>query len=160
MIGGKETGELEGALQALYFFPCFRALGIELRSRILLIFFAAVVVLLAAGAFCAWLAFDPMRRPSEQIHASILERTPLGTTHNDVRAFLDVQGWKHHAGDKEGGDFWQYRKEHEIKGESAICARLGSYQGFPWYVTVDAVWVFDADGKLIGVQVFKTADSP
>jgi len=89
-------------------------LGIEVRRRILLIFFAAVVVVLAAGAFCAWLAFDPMRRPSEQIQASILERTPLGTTQDDVRAFLDRQGWKHYPGDKEGGDFWLYRREHKI----------------------------------------------
>jgi hypothetical protein len=89
-----------------------------------------------------------------------LERTPLGTTKHDVRAFLDSQGWRHYPGDKDRGEFWIYRNQHEIKGKSAICARLGSYQGLPWYVTVDAVWVFDADNKLIGVQVFKIMDSP
>jgi hypothetical protein len=101
-----------------------------------------------------------MRKPSEQIQASILERTPLGTTEKDVRAFLDSKGWKHYPGDKEGGDFWTYRNQHEVKGESAICATLGSYQGLPWYITVDAVWVFDSDGKLIDVEVIKGADSP
>ncbi len=131
-----------------------------MRGRTVLIVLLVVGALLAAGAYCVWLAFDPMRKPSEQIQASILERTPPGTTVNDVRAFLDSKGWKHYPGDKEGGNFWLYRNQHEVQGVSAICARLGSYQGLPWYVTVDAVWVFDSDGKLIGVQVIKTADSP
>jgi hypothetical protein len=131
-----------------------------MRSRTWLIVLLAAGILLAAGAFSVWLAFDPIRRPPEQIHASILERTPLGTTVDDVRAFLDSEGWKYYPGDKEGGFFWLYRNEHEVRGESAICARLGSYQGLPWYVTVDAVWVFDSDSKLIGVQVFKIMDSP
>ena len=131
-----------------------------MRGRTLLILLVAAGALMAAAAFCVWVAFDPVRRPSEEIQASILQRTPLGTTQNDVRAILDSEKWKHYPGDKEGGLFWLYRNQHEVRGESAICARLGSYQGLPWYVTVDAVWVFDSDGKLIGVQVVKTADSP
>jgi hypothetical protein len=50
-----------------------------------------------------------------------------------------------------------YGQGHGEAGERAICAGLGDYQGLPWWVSVTSLWVFERDGRLIDVQVFKRA---
>jgi hypothetical protein len=112
----------------------------------------SVITLLLVGSF------DPIRWTSEEgLHSGLLESTPLGLSKNGVQEFVESKGWKNYPGTKTSGLFGGYLSVKRI-GDSAICAVLGSYQGFPVFVRVRAIWVFDQRGKLIDVEVYKDQD--
>jgi hypothetical protein len=91
---------------------------------------------------------------------------PLGSEPEQVRAALNSAKLRHYPGRKDGDMFWRYRLDHGGAGETAICSDLGTYtnlgeNGFiPWTVFVRALWVFDADDRLVDVDVWKIIDCP
>jgi hypothetical protein len=116
-------------------------------------------VLLSVPVTSLAVLLNPLRRYSEQeLRSSLLETTPLDSSKDQVQDFIDSKGWKTSPGKKDSGLFWLYLTDGGV-GESAVSATLGSYQGFPAFVTVRAIWVFDEQRKLVDIQVFKFMES-
>lgn len=136
---------------------------------ILLLTKRRIVVLLltlgVVGGFSSVLLINPLRKPEVKIRKSMLKLAALGSSEEQVKSRLDSIGLKHYPGRKDGDLFWRYRLDHNQRGESAICADLGSYTNFgeygyfPWNVTVRVIWVFDEDGRLIDLEVVKVFDT-
>jgi hypothetical protein len=80
----------------------------------------------------------------------MITKTPLGTKLADVRNICNQEGWSINLHGMGLGDSWNNK----------IVARLGSYQGFPWYVSVDAIWKFNKANELEDITIIKTTDSP
>jgi hypothetical protein len=130
-----------------------------MKRRWLLLF--ALVGVLAVMIFAITASLlNPLRKPPDQIRAYLLARTPLGTKKDDVRVLLQEKRWQRFPEKPESGAFSVYRRRHNGSGSRAIYAELGGYQGFPWWVSVSAIWVFDEEGKLIDVDIHKIHDSP
>jgi hypothetical protein len=117
-------------------------------------------VLFAIIAIRIVLGWNELRADDAKIRQWLLQRTPLGTEKQVVSTFIDAQGWKDNSGKKDSGFFDVYlRDSPHQNAESALEVVLGGYPGFPWHVTVIAVWVFDIEGHLIDLKVFKISDS-
>jgi hypothetical protein len=103
----------------------------------------------------AWL-----RQGEDKIRLSLLRSTPLGTTTSNVQHFIDSRRWPSYLGKKDSGSFELYLREPHPEAATAIEVDLGRYQGWPWSVKVEGLWIFDAEAKLIELQVSKIYDSP
>ena len=96
----------------------------------------------------------PLRRPRSDIQNWVLEKTPLGSSVEDVRSVIAGNRWKVNL-DWKGTN----NTLTEVQGTQIIGAYLGGYQGLPWHADVDAYWGFDDDGKLIDLNVRKYYDA-
>jgi len=106
------------------------------------------LLVVGVAAYLAVVEFpNPLRKSNEDVRALLLEQTPLGMTRADVEFLLKAKGWQHSFTVDE-------------RGFNTARAIIGEYQGFPWWVFVEGVWVFDGEGKLIEVKVDKIYDSP
>jgi hypothetical protein len=121
--------------------------------------YVVTLATLAMAGWVTWKLINPLRQPTNDIESWLLEQTPLASSKSEVLRFVESKGWKHNPGARDGDLFWLYLNGGGI-GESAICGTLGEYQGWPWWVTVRAIWVFDPEKKLTDVRVFKHMDSP
>jgi hypothetical protein len=124
------------------------------------VFYSLLVI--AVGSACAVpFCLTELRKPSDTIRASLLQKTPLGSSLEAVCAIADSQGWQRKRFQKgDNGFFDLYRLRSGGIGESGLYAHLGDYQGFPWWVSVWAMWIFDANDNLIEIKVDKIMDSP
>ena len=114
-----------------------------------------VVVLLSLAVFAIVVANliaarNPLRRSEDEIRQSILQKTPLGTSQQDVLRVIAREPW---LGQPAAGGVGTPATEKNIS------AQLGSYQGFPWFCRVDAYWSFDDQLKLEGVHVIRSCNS-
>jgi hypothetical protein len=86
--------------------------------------------------------------------------TPLGSKVEEVEKFLDARGFVHRPGKKDSSYFEFYLRTAPPGNYTAIEVELGEYQGLPWWVFVRGLWVFDEEGRLIEINVYKFYDSP
>ena len=105
---------------------------------------------------------NPLRAPPERIRATLLRETPLGTSIEQVRAFVDSHYGPNRTHVESKGFLKQDGGESVAVGVTSVEADLGQYYDipFPFPVFVTAYWGFDQRGRLIDVRVMKTADGP
>jgi hypothetical protein len=119
------------------------------RRRLAAILILAVSVVAIAVELLVRPILNPLRRSPETIAASLLEQTRPGSTRAEVLEWVDAQGW--HAGGK----------PYPLGGEVPVQRIVGEYNSFGFQTLVSAEWVFDKDGRLETVEVFKwVADAP
>jgi hypothetical protein len=97
------------------------------------------------------LGSNPLRQADADLRARLLAKTPLGSTSNEVRAFLEQQGW-HTDG--------YLTTQPRPATDPFLAGSLGSYQGLPWAVSVSAFWEFDRSNRLAHIRIQRTVDSP
>jgi hypothetical protein len=93
---------------------------------------------------------DPLRRSDAALRMWLLEKAPLGSTPEQVRAFAKTQGWFdpfRQRGD--GACYGPY-----IRGE------LGRYWSGAVRIYVSAIWWFDSSNRLAGVRIWKKTEKP
>ncbi|MBW8782765.1 MAG: hypothetical protein JF599_12890 [Verrucomicrobia bacterium] len=107
------------------------------------------------GSSCA--SLSPHRSESD-IKAELLKRTPLGSTPNEVLAFVA----KNHLGELEYDKIpgfvydWERGASNARIGVSFIKAQIGHYYEFPVFDNYTlAFWAFDQNQHLIEIQIMK-----
>ena len=121
---------------------------------------AAVFYILLVG--CS--AVGPLCRSEEKIRASILKRTPVGCSSNQVYAFIKQQRWQVNGENRRRG-FQKHlvgRAGSVEVGRSYVCCDIGvtHFVFFPFATDVLAYWGFDKSGHLIDVWVDRQTDAP
>ena len=101
-----------------------------------------------------------LRRDSDQIEASLLKLTPLGSNSEAVLDLVKKKGWRSSGYIEQHGFYKQQGTKNETVGVFCIQASLGDYYAFPLGTTnAMAFWGFDKDRRLIQIWVWKTTDS-
>ncbi|HST31846.1 MAG TPA: hypothetical protein VLK27_13520 [Chthoniobacterales bacterium] len=118
-----------------------------MRRAILVLLGVAVFAIVVANLIAAR---NPLRRSADDIRQSILQKTPLGTSQQEVLRVIATQSW---LGQPASGGVGTPPTEKNIS------AQLGSYQGFPWSCRVDAYWSFDDQLRLSDVHVIRGCNS-
>jgi hypothetical protein len=110
-------------------------------------------------------SIGPLRKSQSDLKAWILKEVPLGSSVDQVKALIKGQGWKllaewHGNPGKVSSDtaYPSIKDYPGVKGEYFIHADLGSYQGIPFRVGVDAHWGFDSTGKLLDLRIRKMSE--
>lgn len=99
---------------------------------------------------------NPLFITEEGIRKSVLKKTPLGTSIEEVRTFIFKKRWK--ITQEWNGTFKERDEKNYpyVSGSSFMEATVGRYIG--GYVNVEAFWGFDDENKLIDVKIRKTYD--
>ncbi len=90
-------------------------------------------------------ALNPLRRSDDTIKRRLRKITPMGSTFEDVTAVAKNHGW--------------YTPRLYGLGTNNITGDLGSYQGFPFTITVIAVWQFDSGNRLTNIRILRDQDA-
>ena len=105
------------------------------KSTMILAIFTTLVLLML-GCSPAW----PLHRSEDSIRASLLKRTPVGTSHEKVEAYVGQ---------------WRGWTVHDL-GSQEIDVDLGAYTTSLASATmVSAQWYFDTNGCLYKISVQK-----
>ena len=125
--------------------------------RIVLIIIFVVSVLF----FLVWLKDYNLRKDNDKIRSDLLKETPIGMSFDKVTSKLESMNLETEPSNT--GFHKQERASSEIIGVRSIRVFLGEYRevrAFPYLflTTVDALWGFDEDGKLIEIWIWKTTD--
>ena len=105
----------------------------------------------------AWI--HPLWMPASGLRSWILRRAPLGSSSEQVDAFIAAHHWSRHY-DWHGTPSPTSEKPYPaVKGTRVIGAYLGGYQGIPFRADLDAYWGFDESGHLIDLNVRKMVDA-
>jgi hypothetical protein len=118
-----------------------------MRRVIGLLVIAALFAVVVANIIAAR---NPLRRSEEEIRQSVLQKTPLGSSQQEVSRVIARGPW---LGQPASGGV------NTPATEKNISAQLGSYQGFPWSCRVDAYWSFDDQLNLTDVHVVRSCNS-
>jgi hypothetical protein len=105
----------------------------------------------AASWCCLSAVFNPARQSEKAIEEELLQATPLGSSVGEVDLYVKTRFARHHF-------HW-----YEPKDDKRLVLSYGCYntlQEFPWATCVRATWLFDKNGKLIDIGVFKWIDCP
>jgi hypothetical protein len=135
-----------------------------LPNKILCAVGAAVAAVIVASVIAST---NPLRRDEETIRTRLLEKTPLGSSLHDVESAVVSLGWKerYHWQRSPIDPFAPTMAEQvdtefpRIKAAEMICVQIGGYQVWPWYTTVQSDWAFDANGRLVGLHLWKVEDA-
>jgi hypothetical protein len=103
---------------------------------------------IGVAGIAAELSLNPLRRSDNEIRKWVLQKTPIGSTREEVMAVIAKEGWEGHPefrGTDEPGLF--------TRGISFYGAELGSYQSLPWRCRSNAFWCFGPDDELTYVFV-------
>jgi len=113
-----------------------------------------IISLIAAGCI------SPLRQPEARIQASLLQKTPLGETSQEVKEYVEKRGWLDHSYLGNTGFLKQETGSRSVElGTTSIQGNLGHYWSWPVFRTdVTAFWGFDGNGRLIDIWVWKTTD--
>ena len=120
-----------------------------------------VILTLAALIMTGCSAARPLHRSHASIRASLLKRTPPGTSEVQVERFITKEGW-HTSRDSayllsravaQGGGPPVPKDVHSV-----LMAELGGYVIFIGTRCTYGLWGFDADGRLMDVWVYKERD--
>jgi len=121
---------------------------------------SSIILLILVGISFLWLWNYPLRKDNNKIQADMIEKTPIGTTFNEVLKRLESMNFKPKISNNTG-----FLKQEgglsKTIGVSSIRVHLGDYWKFPFFRTsVTAFWGFDETGRLIEIWIWKTTDSP
>jgi hypothetical protein len=86
---------------------------------------------------------NPLRGSPKAIATSLLEQTPTGSSRQDVLGWVDSQGLR------EGGRPWSLNEPKPLQRQ------VGEYDEFGFTTLVFAHWIFDNDGRLERIEVWK-----
>lgn len=122
-----------------------------------LLFMSLATVLLSVGCFGS--EVGTLRADPTKIRSRLLQSTPIGTSFEEVEAWvLRTQKLKPTVS-MTAGFFKQEATGDSTVGVQSIRVTLGDYLSFPFLrTTVVAFWGFDAHGRLIDVWIWKTRD--
>ncbi len=109
------------------------------------------VCLLVAGLLLVSCDRSPLSRPERAIREDLMSRAPLGTSKDVVKTEF-APSIRVEQGDV-SAEVANYPSEHPV-GVSFLRAHLGGY-GFLMKTDVVAIYYFDADEKLLDIQVLK-----
>ena len=97
-------------------------------------------------------------RSEEKIGEKLLIKTPVGTSLEEVREFLEEMDWTVFR-ERNVDETVRVRGSRETyKGDYLLEVIIGEYQGIPWGVGVIVGWVFES-GLLIEIYVAKEYDA-
>jgi len=108
----------------------------------------ALASLLITGCSAA----RPLHRSEAGIRASLLKRTPLGTSKKEVEAFIAREGWQPRS--ETGAPRTEQSAIQVHFGEYFICGTWGFAMRGVW-----CHWRFDDDGHLVDIWVHKENDA-
>jgi hypothetical protein len=98
---------------------------------------------------------NPARQSERAITKSLLKQTPLGSTRDEVNAFIQRQGW-HMGVIYRGKNIGERTAEERKESERWQSANAGYYDDFLVFDTVVyAEWHFDDAGQLDSIRVWK-----
>jgi len=118
-------------------------------SKQLKIFILTIAgVAIGASFVISVLLFNPLRRPDAGVRAWLLNRMPLGSSSQEVRAYAEKQGWFNV--NRQGSD--GHTSGTYIRGE------LGRYRSIRFYTYVTVFWEFDSSNRLAEIRIWKTTD--
>ena len=113
------------------------------------------LAVLLVGPFVA----NPLRLPDTVIESYLLREVPLGSASSDVHQLIARHGWELASYHEEDSGFVdRSTRPRTVVGESSIRASLGNYWGLPFEVNVTVFWGFDAEERLIGIGIWRTAN--
>jgi hypothetical protein len=126
------------------------------EDRLLLV--AGWLGLAAAAAWATSFLGLPLRLPEPAIRTLLFQNVPPGTPAVDVRAFSDAKGWVWHTREPR----WHPERPANTAfvGLSSMGDYVGVGEGWPCAVTVNVLWYFDAKGRLLDVEIWKSYDGP
>lgn len=109
---------------------------------------------------------NPLWRSQRDLRVWVLKQAPLGSTIDQVKTLIRKRRWTV-VGEWQGrpsnvSSAVPYPKVKDypaVKGEHFIHADLGSYQGIPFRVGVDAHWGFDSAGRLVDLRIRKVPEA-
>ena len=98
-------------------------------------------------------------RSEEKIGEKLLIKTPVGTSLEEVREFLEEMDWTVFR-ERNVDETVRVRgeKRETYKGDYLLEVIIGEYQGIPWGVGVIVGWVFES-GLLTEIRVDKEYDA-
>jgi hypothetical protein len=103
-----------------------------------------------------------LSQPNDSVKAWLLERTPLGTSMDNVRSYAaSQQGWVI-FGDNEGWSPTVLNSFDKGPPGPYLRCELGHYTPglFGYYTLVTVFWVFDSSNRLDNILIWKTEDGP
>ena len=115
-----------------------------------------------------WIYANPLRRSEKWIHDRALKEVPLGSTQAQLAIFAKAKGWEIelelHTGNnpeimpKPDGTL----RKSPLNGEYLTRIDMGHFVWFPVPIRVDveSYWIFDPNGKLVELYIWKVADLP
>ena len=137
------------------------------------LFVVAAIGLAVLSGGCS--AARPLHRSPASIRDALLKRTPAGTPHEDVVAFVKREGWSFLTSTRTGVPMQQVRPgpmrplvdypgsagsmpQQEVK--AYLNVSLGSYWKWPIFERhVQSFWLFGADNLLLDIWVWKYSDT-
>jgi hypothetical protein len=111
---------------------------------------AAVISIgvIGVAGIAAALSLNPLRRSDSEIRKWVLQKTPIGSTRDDVMAVVAKEHWEGHP------EFRGVPPRTPLPPrEKCYGADLGSYQSLPWRCRADAFWTFGVDDRVADVYV-------
>jgi hypothetical protein len=122
----------------------------------------AVVLAVAALLITGCSAARPLHRSHASIRASLLKRTPLGTSKQQVERFVAKEGWRVSHDNayllpravKQGGG-----PPVPTNVQNVLMADFGGYFIFLGTREIYGLWGFDADGHLVDIWIYKERDT-
>jgi hypothetical protein len=132
-----------------------------MNRKTTLLCWPAVLALVLVG--CS--SVGPLCRSDENVRASILKRTPLGCSSEQVYAFIKQHRMPIHAESRDKGFMMRQpgrNETHSIEvGASFVACKLGKthFVMFPFETTKRGYWGFDKSGRLIEVWVDQDTDA-
>ena len=120
----------------------------------------AIVIVLLAVVVVSCFA-NPLRRPEETIRDRLLLQMPLGSSEDEVVAFISRnEGWRlseHVTNLVPGNDLFRYPPEHPPGRTRRV--HMGIYHT-PFRTYVTAFWRFSDDDELFELIIRKCASLP
>ena len=140
----------------------------KMRKFMIYILLALLVLLIIIFGIFSWVyinaylldSSNPLRRPTDEIRAEIIELTPIGSSLEEVIRVIDNnETWEWHRRHVSQDGFPTDAGWTTFVGEQSIRVELGRY----WrprrsflYIHVTVFWGFDEDGTLVDVRVQKS----
>ncbi len=118
------------------------------------------LVVLSCALLVAACASISSMRSEEEITASLLNITPIGSTFAEVEAVARKKGWKDLKISPNRGYYDDSSHPERTVGKASITVTIGEHPWLPLGTEgAYAAWGFDENGRLIKIWVHKVIDS-